>query len=144
MWFQIELPRPAMVTEVQFESAAPNGGRGGAGRGTAAPLPAPGAAPVETAGAPGPPAAGGFGGRGAVSPALVAYPRAYSVQLSMDGKKWSKPVATGRGEGPHTSIAFPPAEAKFIRITQTDNIPEAPWSIRNLRVYEAHTAAGTK
>jgi len=62
----------------------------------------------------------------------------------MDGTKWSKPVATGRGEGPHTTIAFPAAQAKFVRITQTDNIPDAPWSIRNLRVFETRSSGGTR
>ena len=63
-------------------------------------------------------------------------PRAYDVQVSMDGKKWSKPVAQGKGEGGHTTIAFAPTQAKFVRITQTDNIADAPaWNVRNLRVF---------
>jgi F5/8 type C domain-containing protein len=66
------------------------------------------------------------------------YPRSYSVQVSMDGKKWSKPVAEGQGTGAHTTATFAPARAQFVRITQTDNIADAPqWSIRNLRVFEA-------
>src|SRR5258708_31082786 len=114
MWFRVELPQAASVTEVQFDSMAAMGGRGGGGRGATGP------------------------------PPLVGYPRAYSVQVSLDGKKWSKPVATGRGEGAHTTIVFPSAQAKFVRITQTDNIPDAPWSIRSLRVYEARSSAGTR
>ena len=56
----------------------------------------------------------------------------------MDGKKWSKPVAQGQGAGAHTTVTFAPARAQFVRITQTDNIADAPqWSIRNLRVLEA-------
>ena len=56
----------------------------------------------------------------------------------MDGTTWSKPVAEGKGEGARTTITFPPNRAKFIRITQTDAVAEAPaWSIRNLRIYEA-------
>jgi mono/diheme cytochrome c family protein len=108
MWFAIELPQPVMVTEVQFDSiAAQARGRGG-----------PGAA------APGPPA--------------IGYPRGYSVQVSADGKTWSKTVAEGKGDGAHTTISFAPASAKFVRITQTDTAPDAPpWSIRNLRIYEA-------
>jgi mono/diheme cytochrome c family protein len=109
MWFQVELPQPAPVAEVQFESIAA-GGRGG-GRGAA-----PGAPP-----APSP---------------VVGYPRAYDVQVSMDGKKWAK-VASGKGDGARTSVAFTPTQAKFVRITQTDNIPDAPaWSIRNLRILQ--------
>jgi len=124
MWFQIELPQPALVAELQFDSPSAQG-RGG-GRANLAPAPAPGAPP-------GP--AGRAGAAGAAAPP-AGYPRAYSVQVSMDGKKWSKPVAQGAGEGAHTTIAFAPTRAQFVRITQTDNIADAPaWSIRNLRVY---------
>jgi mono/diheme cytochrome c family protein/glucose/arabinose dehydrogenase len=107
MWFQVELAQATPVTEVQFESVSV-GGRGGRG----APGSAPPAAPV------------------------VGYPRAYDVQVSMDGKKWTK-VASGKGDGPRTSVTFTPTQAKFVRITQTDNIPDAPaWSMRNLRVLQ--------
>jgi hypothetical protein len=113
MWFTIELPQPALVTELQFESAFSGGGRGG-GRGAAG---APGAAP------PAP---------------VVGYPRAYTVEVSADGKTWSKPVAQGRGDGQRTTITFAPSRAKFVRITQTDTAADAPaWSIRSLRLYEA-------
>src|SRR5262249_40913703 len=129
MWFQIELPQPSLVTEVQFDSPGAPRNR----RGNLAPAPAPGAPP-------GP--AGRAGAAAAGVPAPAGYPRAYSVQVSMDGKKWSKPVAQGAGERVHTTIAFAPARAQFVRITQTDNIADAPpWSIRNLRVYEARAAA---
>jgi hypothetical protein len=135
MWFQIELPQPALVTEVQFDSATVSNRM--RGRGALAPAPAPGA----------PPGPAGRAGADATAtpPPVVGYPRAYAVTVSMDGKKWSKPVAQGMGEGTRTTIAFAPARAQFVRITQTDNIPDAPaWSVRNLRVYEAKSAAGTR
>jgi mono/diheme cytochrome c family protein len=114
MWFQVELPQAAVVTELQFDSANTGGGRGGRGAGAAA---APGAPPPVP---------------------VVGYPRSYAVRVSMDGKKWSKPVAEGEGTGAHSTIAFAPVRAQFVRITQTDNIADAPaWSIRNLRVFEA-------
>ena len=110
MWFQVELPQPAAVTELQFDSvnATPGGrGRGAAGA-TGAPAPAP----------------------------IIGYPRAFDVQVSMDGKKWTK-VASGQGSGARTDVTFAPTQARFVRITQTDNIAEAPaWSIRNLRVLQ--------
>ena len=114
MWFTVELPQPALVTELQFESAnAPNAGRGG-GRGA-------GAAP--------PP------------PPVNMYPRGFSVQVSMDGQSWSKPVAEGKGSGPRTTITFPATRARFVRLTQTDTVTGVPgWSIRNLRVFEARGA----
>ena len=76
------------------------------------------------------------------SPALAGasgtYPRGYRVQVSMDGRVWSAPVAEGSGSGPSTVIAFPPARARFVRITQTAT-PERPaeWAIRGLRLFEA-------
>ena len=40
------------------------------------------------------------------------------------------------------TIAFAPTQAKFVRITQTDTTADAPaWSVRNLRIYEAPSAA---
>ncbi|HET7695570.1 MAG TPA: hypothetical protein VFK57_07675 [Vicinamibacterales bacterium] len=120
MWFRIELPQTANVTELQFESPGPPAGRGG-GRAQAPP------------GTPPP-------------PPVYGYPRGYSVQLSMDGRTWGKPVATGEGGGGlRTTIAFPAAPARFVRIMQIDNIPDAPpWSIRNLRVFAAPGPGGTK
>ena len=41
--------------------------------------------------------------------------------MSLDGTNWGKPVAEGKGTGARTSIAFAPARAKFIRVTQTDD-----------------------
>jgi mono/diheme cytochrome c family protein len=117
MWLTIALPQPVLVTELQFESPAAMRG-GGRGRGTADATP---------------------------SAPIVGYPRGYSVEVSMDGKDWGKPVTTGKGNGPRTTITFPPARAKFVRITQTDTVADAPaWSVRNLRIYEAPPARGSK
>jgi putative membrane-bound dehydrogenase-like protein len=113
MWLTVELAQPAVVSEVQFESmtAAGRGGRGGLGRGAAGAPPAP---------------------------PIVGYPRGYSVQVSADGRTWSKPVAEGNGTGARTTITFAPVRAKFVRITQTGTVADAPnWSMRNLRIYEA-------
>ena len=116
MWFQIELTQPVNVAEVEFDSPAPGGRGGGGGRG-------------------GPPAAGA-----APAPAPVGppYPRGYKVEVSLDGAKWiPKPVAEGKGSGARTVITFAPTRAKFIRITQTDTVENAPnWAIANLRVYQ--------
>jgi hypothetical protein len=74
---------------------------------------------------------------------VFMYPRGYSIQTSTDGKTWSKPVAEGKGESMRTTITFTPVRAKFVRITQTDTVAEAPmWSVSNLRVYEAPSASG--
>ena len=116
MWFQVELPDPVTLTEIQFESPAP-GGRAAAQAGRAA---APGR------GAP------------AHRRRRSRFPRGYQVQVSMDGTTWSAPVAEGEGSGPTTVIPFAPVRAKFVRITQTAAVETgAPWSIQRLRLYEA-------
>ena len=51
---------------------------------------------------------------------------------------WSAPIAEGEGAEGTTIITFAPVSAKFIRITQTATVPDAPpWSMRLLRLYEA-------
>ncbi|HXW04230.1 MAG TPA: PVC-type heme-binding CxxCH protein [Vicinamibacterales bacterium] len=153
MWFQIELPQPARVTEIQFTSPGMGGGggrgRGRGGRGTAAapagPQPAPAdsqgssgaAVPAQTISSPQAPAAAQATGRG-LAPFTPAgtYPRGYKVEVSSDGSSWST-IAEGQGRGAHTSIAFAPVTAKFIRLTQTaapeDSAPA--WAIHRLVLY---------
>jgi glucosylceramidase len=76
---------------------------------------------------------------------VIGYPRGYTVEVSLDGNTWSKPVADGKGYGQHTTIALVPTRAKFVRITQTDTVADAPaWSVRNLRVYAAPSPAARK
>jgi mono/diheme cytochrome c family protein/glucose/arabinose dehydrogenase len=100
MWFQIELPQPVRLTEVQFESEV-------------------------------------IAGRGGAAPTITA-PRAYRVDVSVDGKSWTGPVAAGRGTGRTTTIPFTPVRARFVRIVQTANEENAPhWSMERLRLYEA-------
>ena len=79
----------------------------------------------------------GPGGRRGGAPATPGSPLAYSVQVSMDGRTWSTPVAEGQGSGRRTMIAFKPVEAKFVRITQTATAATAPpWTVRGLRLYQ--------
>jgi hypothetical protein len=76
------------------------------------------------------------GGRGTA--AVSTFPRAYRVQVSADGSTWGQPVAEGQGSAGTTTISFAPVSAKFVRITQTATVPEAPpWAIRLLRFYES-------
>jgi hypothetical protein len=147
MWLSIELPKPVLVTEIQFESSSitQRGRRGAAGgRGAPAASATPGAATAPAAGT----AAGAAAAPAAPAadpPPIVTYPRGYSVQLSTDGNSWSDPVAQGKGTGTRTTIAFQPTRAKFIKITQTETVPNAPaWSVKGLKIYEAPDGAGTK
>jgi mono/diheme cytochrome c family protein len=127
MWFQVELPQPAMLTELQFTSAGAGrgGGGGGAARGRAgalvgrgdpaAPVPPPQAAPA----------------------ASLGFPRGYKLETSMNGATWTQ-VATGQGSGANTTITFKPTQAKFVRLTQTATAENAPpLSIVQLRLFEA-------
>jgi hypothetical protein len=101
MWYQVELPAPAVLTEVEFTSPNQGGRRGG-------------------------------------PPPIGTYPRGYHVQVSLDGRQWSAPVADGSGTGVATTITFAPVRATFIRITQTASAENAaPWTIQRLRLYEA-------
>ena len=146
MWFQIELPQVARVAEIHFDSESAAGRGGGRGRGGAfgggrgAPADGPGAAaqagpPPVTLAPSSSPQSGGFAGTG-------GYPRAYQVQVSMDGATWSSPVAEGKGTGRSTVIAFAPVQAKFVRIMQTATVDNAPaWAVMLLRVYEAGPGA---
>ncbi len=124
MWFQVELPAPVTVTEIEFISAASPGGGGGGrmGRGAAA-AGAP-AAPTVPAQTP-PPAAAPTAG----------FPLEYRVDASLDGTTW-KPVVSGKGSGRTTVVTFAPVQARLLRITQTGSAENAPaWSIQRLRLY---------
>jgi mono/diheme cytochrome c family protein len=100
MWFQVELPAPVMLTEIQFNSPPQGGGRGN-------------------------------------PPAVATFPRGYDVQVSADGKTWSAPVAQGQGSGATTVIAFAPVRARFVRLTQTATVADAPsWAVQGLRLFE--------
>ena len=109
MWYQVELPQPVMLTEIQFDAPA---GRGGG--------------------------AGARGGAGAPAP-VVPFLRVYMVDFSPDGVEWSAgPVAEGKGAGTRTVVTFAPVRAKAVRITQTDATPGAPeWTMTNVRLFEA-------
>jgi mono/diheme cytochrome c family protein len=116
VWLQIELPRDATLAEIQFQTPAPltpgAAGGGGGGRGRGGPPPA------------------------AVAPPRPQAERDYQVQVSSDGVNW-KTVASAHGTGSHTEIAFPPAPAKFARLTQTGASSGAPpWNVALLRLFE--------
>jgi len=110
MWFQVELPKPEMVTEIQFQSPPP-GGRGGAGS----------AAATSATGAP------------VAAPPGV--PRGFKVEVSQDGASWTA-ASEGAGSGLMTISTFKPVQAKFVRISLTAAADDAPaWSVQNLRIF---------
>jgi hypothetical protein len=126
MWYQVELPAAIRLSEIQFESA--------------------GVAPENVLTVPGAPTrtATGGGRRGAPGAAAAppppppqpGFPRAYQVQVSIDGTSW-QPIAQGQGTGVATRVSVTPVRAKFVRITLTASAPEAPpWTIQRLRLFE--------
>jgi mono/diheme cytochrome c family protein len=162
MWFRVELPEPATITEVEFIAPAPpaaGGGRRGRGRGAApaggtavpadAGTPLAGAAPADsTAPVSGAPASVAPASGAPTQPAPVAptagFPREYLVEVSLDGTTW-KPAATGTGTGRTTTATFAPVQARFVRVTQTASTPNAPaWSIQRFRLYKASAVDGTR
>ncbi len=71
------------------------------------------------------------------APPTSTAPRGYRVDVSVDGTKWSAPVAEGQGGGRTTTMPFGPVTARFVRITQTARDEGAPpWTMERLRLYE--------
>ncbi|BCX46812.1 glucanendo-1,6-beta-glucosidase [Haloferula helveola] len=63
------------------------------------------------------------------------YPRGYKVEVSTDGKQWSKPVAEGKGTGPRTEIVFgQEVPARFVRVTQTGK-NRLYWSVHQMEIW---------
>ena len=62
-------------------------------------------------------------------------PIGYTIELSMDGTTWGPPNASGAGQTPVTVASFAPAQARFIRVTQTGSGGPEPWTIQQILVY---------
>ncbi len=60
------------------------------------------------------------------------YPHAYKVQTSENGTSWST-LTTGTGNGQITTITFPVATSRFVRITETAT-SSSHWSIARISV----------
>lgn len=61
------------------------------------------------------------------------FPRAYRLDVSLDGEAWSAPI-TGHGTPGRTSLTIPPTKARFVRITCRESFPLF-WSIHELDLY---------
>jgi mono/diheme cytochrome c family protein len=148
-WFQVELPKLTTVTEIEFDSPISFGGGNNAGGPPPRTTNEPQNGPIDPKASGSERALQRRVGPGPNNFAAIltraGYPRAYKVQVSLDGKTWSEPVAEGHGTGPATTIAFAPVRAKFIRVTQTasegGNTP--PWSISHLKLYQATRLAAS-
>jgi hypothetical protein len=111
MWFQVELPVAVTLVEVQMDTTTVGGGARGGGRGR---------------GGGGPPALPDAG-----------FPRRYRIEVSEDGAAWRQ-ATEGEGAALTTSATFAPVRTRFVRITQTTSVDNAPaWIIQRIRLYEA-------
>ena len=70
-------------------------------------------------------------------PPLQTYPRSYKLQASMDGVNWNS-LAEGKCEQADVVIAFEPVQAKFLRITLTEDLQEeeeTAWSMKQMKIF---------
>lgn len=62
-------------------------------------------------------------------------PQQYVVRISKDGKEWSQPIATGKGNKGITTITFPQKSARHVKVEQTGANPLYHWSIYEFDVF---------
>jgi len=62
-------------------------------------------------------------------------PEQYVVRISRDGKEWSQPIASGKGNKGITTISFPQQSARHIKVEQTGANPLYHWSIYEFDVF---------
>ncbi len=125
MWFQIELPEAATVTELQFNSAGRRIRRWRRADAAAVPAWRPARGAARSGGAAGP------------------YPRQYQSR-SLDGRhELDRRSPKDDGTPGSTTITFAPVTAKYVRITQTATVEDAPvWSMQRLRLYRPGVGGG--
>lgn len=86
--------------------------------------------------------------RGNDPPPIQTAPRQFKIEVSLDGKSWTTALDNGEGTGSNSVFRFPPAQAKFFRITLTKSEEiihgqrfgrpfdfEVVWNMRELKVY---------
>jgi hypothetical protein len=139
MWFQVELPEPTIITELQFTSPGGGGfgggrGRGGRGGAAAATPAAPGGVPETPVPVTQPAPPGAFG----------MHPRGIKLEVSIDGRTWTT-VSDAPGAPGSTTLSFAPIQAKFLKITQTATLENAPaWSMQRVRIFSQGASGGAR
>jgi len=63
-------------------------------------------------------------------------PRGYFVQISADGQTWQE-VARKADNWLMVDVAFPPAEARYVRVETTNTSLYQPWGIADVIVWES-------
>ncbi|MHC4880923.1 MAG: discoidin domain-containing protein, partial [Planctomycetota bacterium] len=65
------------------------------------------------------------------------YPREWQLTLSCDGKTWSEPLCTGKGESASTVISMEPVVGRYFKIELTAEDSHHRWSIIDVQVFGA-------
>jgi glucosylceramidase len=65
---------------------------------------------------------------------VADFPVGFRLSTSADGVRWSRPVASGRGQGQLTVIDLPAVHSRYLRVEQTSTAAQW-WSVADLRVY---------
>ena len=68
-----------------------------------------------------------------------AYAKAYSVQVSADGKTWRSVYSTESGIGDAETIQFAPAAARYVRVYGTKRATKFGYSLFSIEVYAPGT-----
>ena len=81
-------------------------------------------------------------------PPIQTCPSEFDVEVSLDGKQWTKILTNAKGTRGFTSIRFDPVNAKFLRLTLTKSEPiihgerrgqpfdfVVTWTMREMKVY---------
>jgi hypothetical protein len=64
-----------------------------------------------------------------------AYGKAYSIDVSTDGKTWKGVYKTGGGDGDVDEIKFAPAAARFVRMSGTERGTRFGYSLWEFQVF---------
>ncbi len=65
----------------------------------------------------------------------AAYGKAYSIEVSADGRTWKEVYRTDRGDGDVDEIKFAPAEARFVRLSGTERGTKFGYSLWEFQVF---------
>jgi hypothetical protein len=61
--------------------------------------------------------------------------KAFSVEVSTDGKTWKKVFVKKNGDGKPETIRFAPTPARWVRVTGTERTTQFGYSIWEIGVY---------